>query len=687
MIRDVIIYRRIGKPTALFTRHKCQSNLYITNVFLTLQTQPDPQLDPSGGEYPNRTEIPKKLAAFEKLVRHAMSRFSSDRVNEILRFVQTQLQTKENAKVKERMETTTDQQKMNGQVELGENDETDPEKINDGANVPNQDQTQQKPTVIRISRFKQVEDFINTLESTIEPERRTDKENRILKLYVMFEKDLKYLKDSQEYFDKNIHWRLLEDFYDPDDGFDLKRAEKAQAASDKTMADQPTPDDPPISSGKLRKKKQKKGTNKPPPEDDRFLLGKAVWGLKDVLNKWEKLVGDAPLEEKDFDPDSQYELAQYGNCSNYDLVLRLVPDIFTKCYRAVEFARDWLKLAEKVYRGRLPLRTIYSKDETLKKEKTIDISREETVPTPISHEEVAKKYQQEINDLESKMQEVAIVLKRHETELVKLTAEMNKLQKIDERVERLTTDFEQMDSQIENAQKMYSKCLYEREQAVGSIGDTASGTHLQLERIKKARELEIDLGRRHSEISMLEYRKSMIQEDYLLELELRPNFVYFMGDVESKMLDIKLNMDSRESEKAALEQQLVAMKTTTSRMREEAQRYIDTEETRLSFAMSDITDTIHEVNGTDQSMVANSRRTKTDTSLITSDSSGTFCSSPDDVELNQYLKIPEIKSTRVEDKQQRKVVASDGQRNWYQSQGSRKSSYKKDKFNHKNGYS
>ena len=123
-------------------------------------------------------KIPKQIMAFEKLLRHAISRFSKDNLYDMLLTLNSELDTPR-SQGGQRI-TTTD---------------------------PNR----------KIQSMRQVRELIKTIEESAIRGQALDHEMRCLKSFEIFDKDVRYLRDLKAYFDSNIFRSLNEEYYDPAD--------------------------------------------------------------------------------------------------------------------------------------------------------------------------------------------------------------------------------------------------------------------------------------------------------------------------------------------------------------------------------------------------------------------------------------------------------------------------------------
>ena len=71
--------------------------------------------------------------------------------------------------------------------------------------------------------------------------------------------------------------------------------------------------------------------------------------MEECLNNWEKLLSQAEIDEKLFSKESEKEIFLNGlrnRTYEYDIILRLVPDLFVKHIEALKLARRWRLIAK-----------------------------------------------------------------------------------------------------------------------------------------------------------------------------------------------------------------------------------------------------------------------------------------------------------------------------------------------------
>lgn len=163
---------------------------------------------------------------------------------------------------------------------------------------------------------------------------------------------------------------------------------------------------------------------------------------------------------------------------------------------------------------------------------------------------------------------------------------MDALVSREERFNTVASKFEKIDSLITIATGEYQKSKTEQNAVVNKLGSHKKDTPSYDELKSHLKRLDTTVNKNHWKVKQLEFEKSMVTEDYLVELELRPSFILFMGDTKEKILDLERFLEVKRDEKLKLEKQLVLMKTNTERMREIMRSHLGSASSNSSRSMS-----------------------------------------------------------------------------------------------------
>lgn len=144
----------------------------------------------------------------------------------------------------------------------------------------------------------------------------------------------------------------------------------------------------------------------------------------------------------------------------------------------------------------------------------------------------------------------------------------------DERFANVASKVEKIDSLITIASGEYQKSKTEQYAVANKMRSCKKQT-ASYEGLKShLRRLDTQVADSHWKVKKLEFEKTMVTEDYLVELECRPSFIRFVGDTKEKIQDLERFLEIKRDEKLKLEKNLALMKTNTERMREIMSEYV-----------------------------------------------------------------------------------------------------------------
>lgn len=151
--------------------------------------------------------------------------------------------------------------------------------------------------------------------------------------------------------------------------------------------------------------------------------------LEKVLNQWNALLTSGVIDEKLFSRTSAEGLYPVGirnRIHDFDLVLRLIPDLTEKAYEALRLARRW--------------RLIGKTSACIQRDETYIISREQSARL---HKRRTSKTLKRVSSLEEELEE-------SKAQCISLEAELNKSNAKCEAIEKVVTVYRQQCNQLEN---------------------------------------------------------------------------------------------------------------------------------------------------------------------------------------------------------------------------------------------
>ncbi|XP_052807297.1 uncharacterized protein LOC128236461 isoform X2 [Mya arenaria] len=486
--------------------------------------------------------IHKQLAAFERLLQHAMSRFSNENLFTFLRHVTRWAETNQNEEAKNKT----------------------------------------SKTAFKLRSVNQLEEIVTKMKDDIKGATASGETANIFKTFELFFNDLLYLKDLKKYFDDEIFKALMKYH------FDSSKADSRSVSPASMKRFDKLEDDDSGNGSQNETDRSSRGLNKHRPvrkklpnatkvsnttDDSETKYKRIVEEMKTILYKWEGLLSESDLDLNNFDPDSYHELMQFSNYTQFEPILRLVPDMFAKCYKCVDLAKTWLKLSNIVLKD-LP----FVEPESVEAELVEGFSDndlkllgiEDTEETPQTEAE----FWEEVKKIQVQIQTVGKTISDDEDFLNKYHKEMDVLSGRDERFSNVSSQVEKIDSLITLAAGEYQKAKTEQYAVSSKMKTCEKGTPTYSELKSHLKRLDSTVAESHWKVKRLEYERTMLHDDFMVELEVRPSFIHFMGDTKEKISDLQRFLSVKREEKLKLEKQLALMKTNTERMRKIMRSYI-----------------------------------------------------------------------------------------------------------------
>lgn len=457
----------------------------------------------------------KQLTAFEKLIQHAMSRFSKDRLYQMLNIA------------------------MEGIPYVR------------GPRIVHS-QSKSEP----IKSVEHLRDIVTSLQNKRRKGILKEEVVHVIKYFETFFNDLKYLRNLKKYFDEKIYQCLYEYFYDPSDDL-IEMSHRPFENNFNDDADSGNfslteADDSKRSMSTHANSKGYETLQESTDRKNREKMSTAVSELYDINRKWERLLDEEEFNEDDFDVDSQQEIVQYADCSRFALLLRLIPDIFTKCYKAADIARTWWIQANKIYPV-LPINTRAGGD-----------------------------FMRRVDNLERRIMGAANYIANAKRQLDSYGQDLDRLMSREERFDSLTLGCEQLEVSTISTEKKLNDAISERKGYAKKMAFAIRGTSKYFELNEKIKEFDDIITEYYYELSLLRYNFNVTQEDFLLELEVRPDFIRFSDQVKEMSDDLQLSLQAKKQEKLKMEKELVLLKTNCERMRQIMRKYVGSAESSIS---------------------------------------------------------------------------------------------------------
>ena len=340
-----------------------------------------------------------------------------------------------------------------------------------------------------------------------------EEETHLMKYFDTFFNDLEYLQEMKQYFDEKIYWCLYEYYYDPmEDKGNVHIAPEEEL--DVEVMD----------------------------ESDK--LAYAVRKLYYINKFWDKIFTEGEFDVKYFDPDSFHELLQFANINDFEIILRLIPDIFVKSYKSVELAKLWWTQANILY-PQLPLKR----------------------NTPKSFQKLAESLEEKIVQLDSDIDKEEELLMVHESDLKALEGR-------ESRFSELSHSCEEIEIRKNELGRQYNEFLVQRKSFSEEIDYLKEGT-TKHRRISSALDkLSIQIPTTAEQLKLLSYNYDILQEDFQIELEVRPTVIRYVEGLREKVMALEESIRGKLTSKRVAEKQLELLRTNTQRMREIMRKHI-----------------------------------------------------------------------------------------------------------------
>ena len=341
--------------------------------------------------------------------------------------------------------------------------------------------------------------------------------NDVTRYFDGFFDDLRYLRGLKRDFDEKIHARLYEYFYDLEDA----------------SAEQ-TPPDAPLATT----------------DDDvdgmtaRQQLYHAVRGLHRLSERWSALLADnGELDPTLFDADSYHELLQFSEYAQVEPLLRLIPDVFVKAYKSTQLARRWWTQANNIY-DFLPRRrrSLRSFDDSMRR-------------------------------LATEVAALSADVGRKEALRAEAAAALGRVARRSERCDALSSDYDRVEELRSDVGGRYERLLAERVAVRAALQEAPAASDERRDLQRRLRRHDDDLVETHSHLKLLAYNFDVLQQDYSLETQLRPEFVQFAVNDQVRLVRLTADVTDAQRQRHDATKRLVLMRTNCDAIRLVMLRY------------------------------------------------------------------------------------------------------------------
>ncbi|XP_046363921.2 uncharacterized protein LOC124140419 isoform X1 [Haliotis rufescens] len=443
-------------------------------------------------------------------------------------------------------------------------------------------------------------------------------ERQAIRYFLHFLVDVDHIKCLKGSFDKEVHTVLYYDYFDPSDWSPSQKKSagtKGGKPEDKDSGnysmseldekhEQVTSLKPPNGGNSPRGSVSPRGDNSPRGKyDDSFTqvgfsfskhldgsekekLRVTVNELEEVSERWDRLLMEDDQDLEDYDPESYYEVMECEEHTKFEAVFRLLSDIFAKCYKVIELSKQWWNLAHKIYK-KLPLRRPVSRGwprcrershrsgdneeenpETTQQEPEVDESAETSPSGAVEVEdedfghlihvpEPQKQQKQDrVTNIKARLFDLSYAIHELDQDLADHKVDLRKLDSRERRFQMLEILFGKVDANLEEIQEKCRKLRAQRKVTAQKYSYTFRGTEKYFDYREKLRRLDKKLMKYDNEIQLLVYKQNVVSQDYMLEMEIRPNFIRSYEDLRTQITDKEHLLQQRQGEKKDLEEEL-----------------------------------------------------------------------------------------------------------------------------------
>ncbi|KAL8615567.1 hypothetical protein ACOMHN_016144 [Nucella lapillus] len=268
-------------------------------------------------------------------------------------------------------------------------------------------------------------------------------------------------------------------------------------------------------------------------------LRRTVADMQQILARWDRLMTEGEIRQEDLDAESQQDLQMLSGTAAFEPVLRLMPDIFAKFYKCLELLKQWWVLAHEIY-PELPINrppTPSSEEDTpegrvSRVESDLKLSALKGTPLDQSYTDQAPVSEQ--------LQKIEDNIQRKENTLQSLNDELKLLEERERYFESLAEAYEKVTAELEEQTRQRKELVIVREKetfppqnqmmdAGATEMTSASKPHANAE------DLNERVARAESEMQMLQFQQSLLKQDYMVQLEVRPSLIRFADDLRIKV--------------------------------------------------------------------------------------------------------------------------------------------------------
>ncbi|XP_070210329.1 microtubule-associated protein futsch-like [Littorina saxatilis] len=287
-------------------------------------------------------------------------------------------------------------------------------------------------------------------------------------------------------------------------------------------------------------------------------LRRTVTDMQHILQRWEGVLRtEGEIQAEDLDAESGQDLLLLSGTSSTEHVLRLMPDIFAKFYKCLELAKQWWVLAHDIY-PELPINRPPTPSTRPSSRESVTSSLGRGSSSSLLS--VTREGDSSSVTLSSQLVTLAVGVRLKEEQLVSLSDELRLLEERERHFESLMEAYEKVSAELDTKTMERKDLVAVREKETfppnNQMVDPRAKDHMAADNNNDLHDLNEQVARSDREIQLLQFQQSLLRQDYMLQLEVRPSLIRFADDLRVRLQEAQQELDAHKLEKNKVEGQL-----------------------------------------------------------------------------------------------------------------------------------
>ena len=248
--------------------------------------------------------------------------------------------------------------------------------------------------------------------------------------------------------------------------------------------------------------------------------------MQDVLTRWAELLTQGEPDPTNFEPESEQDLLLVRTAFHTQPILRLLPDTFAKFYKCLELSKQWWVLAHDVYPD-LP----FQRHPLEEPEKSLVNGKSPSVESENLDQEEADLTDQVVLQTKEAIREI-------NDEIEAVQEELEALSKREEKFSILVETYEKVGRDIETRSRERQR-LYALKDRLEQSGQKNA---INKEELLRA---EAEIKQLDGMLKLLEFQHSLLLQDYLIHMEIRPSIIRFQGEAALRLKHAQVQLEEQ----------------------------------------------------------------------------------------------------------------------------------------------